>query len=649
MLERPQLGQFLLIELGSLEEAALGRITRFVPSGLLATAEGEDYVNTMQRRQQAVPEDLKQQRLKYRVQVKLLGAVRVVKEGGKDSVVYVPSQRRLPHLGAKVALPSSQVLAELCKLSKGDTDLGDYVLGEFVYSGAGVSDSNPVLRRMDPLLSVKFDIKNLVSRRSVVFARAGYGKSNLIKYLVAELYKSGQPKTEGGQNVGTLIFDADGEYFWPDRIKHRPGLCDVPHLREHIVAFTNRQPSNPYYGSWKAGEVRLDIRDLPPRDVVGISVSSERQEQQNVLKLKSLTDSSWRQLVDLIHTQHLQASDNDIGRLMGYQPAQIQNSAAEIAAARSNMNNIVRLLHDPASQLLSGTLQALTEGHIVVIDISLLSSTAGNTIAGLILRRIFSHNQENFTGGQAPIPVVAVIEEAQSVLGRNLEESSPFVEWVKEGRKYDLGAILVTQQPGSLASELLSQADNWFSFHLLSQGDAGVLGKYNSHYSDDILAHLIGEPIPGNCFMWSAPHQPFVLPVRVRSFEELYNRNVKLDSTSPALDETPALKIQNDVSKRHDELANKLKDLLKGHNVKYVQLAPDSVGIVKGQLYYLIRDSKSPSDYETENQLMEPLLTIILGKGKVQQTLQNSREYFCASKEDWEKALGTNIRISSAQ
>jgi len=647
MLERPQLGQFLLIELGSPDEAALGRITRFVPSGLLATAEGEDYVNTMQRRQQAVPEDLKQQRLKYRVQVKLLGAVRVVKKEGKDTVAYVPSQRRLPHLGVKVAFPSSQVLAELCKLSRGETDLGDYVLGEFVYSGTPVPNENPVLRPMDPALSVKFDIINLVSRRSVVFARAGYGKSNLIKYLISELYKNGQPKTEGGQNVGTLIFDADGEYFWPDRVKHRPGLCDVPHLRDHILAFTNRQLPNPYYGSWKAGEVRLDIRDLPPRDVVGISVAPDRQEQQNVLKLKSFTDTNWRQLVDLIHTQHLQASDADIGRLMGYSPNQITNSVAEIAAARSNMNNIVRFLHDPASQLLSGTLQSLTKGHIVVIDISLLSSTAGNTIAGLILRRIFSHNQENFTGGQSPIPVVAVIEEAQSVLGRNLEESSPFVEWVKEGRKYDLGAILVTQQPGSLAPELLSQADNWFSFHLLSEGDAGVLGKYNSHYSDDILAHLIGEPIPGNCFMWSAPHQPFVLPVRVRSFEGLYKGNVKLDSISEAVPETPASRIHEEVSKRHGELANKVRDSLKSPKIKFIQIPQDGIGIYKGQLYHAIKEAKDLSDYETENQLMEPLLTMILGKGEVQQTSHNSREYFCASKEDWEKALGTSIRITA--
>ena len=76
MLERPQLGQFLLIERGSKDEASLGRITKFVPSGLLATAEGEDYINTMQSRQQDVPEDLKKQKLKYKVQIKLLGAVK---------------------------------------------------------------------------------------------------------------------------------------------------------------------------------------------------------------------------------------------------------------------------------------------------------------------------------------------------------------------------------------------------------------------------------------------------------------------------------------------------------------------------------------------------------------------------------------------
>jgi hypothetical protein len=641
MLDRPQLGQFLLIELGSPEEASLGRITRFIPAGLLTSAEGEDYINTMQRRNQDVPEDLKRSRLKYRVHIKLLGAVRVV--NGK--IRYVPSQRRLPHLGAKVALPSADVLKTLCQLSEGTTDLGDYVLGEFVYSGTKEASDDPVFRRLDPRLPVTFNIRNLVSRRSVVFARAGYGKSNLIKYLIAELYRE-PPKTEGGLPVGTLIFDADGEYFWPDVVKNppRPGLCDVPHLKDQIVLFTNRTPRNAYYGSWKVDAVKLDIRDLPAREVIGIAVAPHRQGDQNVLKLKALNSQNWRQMVDLIDSQGLQASDQAIGALMGYTPAQIANSGAEIGAARSNMAGVVRTLHDPNSRLLSGTLRALERGAIVIVDISLLSSGAGNMLAGLILRKIFSHNQENFTGGNTILPTIMVLEEAQSVLGRNLDDTSPFVEWVKEGRKYELGAILITQQPGSMAPELMSQADNWFCFHLLSEGDASTLGRYNSHYSDDVLAHLIGEPIQGNCYMWSAPLQPFVLPVRVRSFEGLYRTNVRSSSGESAV-QTTAKEILEQTSGALRRLADTLVLKLRESNVKYVRFprgmpsGDDGIGVASGQLYYVITEMKTAADTTPVDELKIQLLNLLLGEGvlAVLRHPQTQKEYFCASMDHWEK------------
>jgi hypothetical protein len=652
MLDRPQLGQFLLVELGSPEEAALGRITRFVPSGLLATAEGEDYVNTMQRRNQGVPEDLKQQRLKYRVQIKLLGAVRKIGE----RVIYIPSQRRLPHLGARVALPSAEVLNELCKLSGGDTDLGDFVLGEFVFCGSENEIKDQVFRPIDPKLTVTFNVKNLVSRRSVVFARAGYGKSNLIKFLVSELYRQ-VPQTKSGRDVGTLIFDSDGEYFWPDTVDNRPAFCDVPHLRNKLVVFTNRPSPNPYYGNWKVGEVKLDIRDLPARDVIGIAVSADRQTQQNVLKLKGLTSSNWAQLVDLIQVQGLQATDADIGRLLGYSAAQITTSGVEIAAARSNMSGVVRALHDPNSRVLSGALEALRRGMVVVIDTSLLSSAAGNMLAGLILRRIFAHNQENFiAGAQYPIiPVIAVVEEAQSVLGRNLEEGSPYVEWVKEGRKYDLGAILITQQPGSLSAELMSQADNWFCFHLLSEGDASTLGKYNSHYSEDVLAHLIGEPIIGNCFMWCAPHQPFVLPVRVRDFGEAYRQYIQTDGGVSALPDIKAQEILRAVSGSMDRLKDGLIAALKGPKTKFVTIprtlpnGRDGVGVSAGQLYYLIKEMKTPADTQSEDQLRMPLMTLILGEGKLHIGKHpNGKEYYCAEIGEWARLLGKAPKLSDA-
>lgn len=83
-----------------------------------------------------------------------------------------------------------------------------------------------------------------------------------------------------------MIFDPEGEYFWPDH-KGRPGLCDVPDLREQIVVFTSRTNTSQYYNSFKAGEVKLDIRDLSAGDVISIAISADRQNQQNVLKLKT--------------------------------------------------------------------------------------------------------------------------------------------------------------------------------------------------------------------------------------------------------------------------------------------------------------------------------------------------------------------------
>ncbi len=645
MLDRPQLGQFLLVELGSQEEAALGRITRFVPSGLLATPEGEDYVNTMQRRQQEVPEDLKQQRLKYRVQVKLLGAVRTTSDG----IIYVPSQRRLPHLGARVALPSAEVLQELCKLSQGETELGVFVLGEFVFDGAEVDQKQPELRPLDPHLKVTFDINKLVSRRSVVFARAGYGKSNLVKFLISELYHE-QPMTANNRPVGTLIFDPDGEYFWPDKVADRPGLCDVPHLQQQILVFTNRPAPNVYYGSWKAGDVKLDIRNLTPRDVISIAISADRQSQQNVLKLKSVSSSNWRELVDLIHEKELQASDKEVGKLLGYSNGQISQSSAEISAARSNMFGVVRTLHDPNSQVLTGTLNALSQGKVVVIDISLLGSGPGNMLAGLLLRRIFSHNQEHFTGGEPIIPVIAIVEEAQSVLGRNLDDTSPFVEWVKEGRKYELGALLVTQQPGAMASELLSQADNWFCFHLLSEGDASILGRYNSHYSSDILAHLIAEPIAGNCYMWSAPHQPFVLPVRLRDFGELYRSNIRKDEQAENSVETGATEVAQSTSESMSSITEQVLEQLRQNRTSYYRI-PDDIegrdvlGVSDGQLYFILKESKSPEETRSENELKRPVMTILLGEGNFCVINHKGKPYYCASKECWKKLLGREPAI----
>jgi hypothetical protein len=169
-------------------------------------------------------------------------------------------------------------------------------------------------------------------------------------------------------------------------------------------------------------------------------------------------------------------------------------------------------------------LEALAAGKLCIVDVSQLRGGPSLILSGLILRKIFDHNQEEFTkAASKTIPTIAVVEEAQSVLNENSSASAPYIEWVKEGRKYDLGAVLITQQPGSIPTEILSQGDNWFLFHLLSASDLTNVHRANAHFSDDVLGSLLNEPITGQGVFWSGiSGMPFPISLRVLSFGRLY-------------------------------------------------------------------------------------------------------------------------------
>lgn len=519
----PMHGQFLLVQLETPDEAVLGRIASFSSDGKLSFGSGEEFNIRAVREGRAVPEDLREQYLKYRVNIRVLG---VLRNGSDGKSRFVASHRRLPHVGSAVALPSSDVLREISGHNEDGAELGHFALGEYVY--AANSDKLSVedwMQIKGPEVLVKFPIESLVSRRSFIFARAGFGKSNLNKLLFSKLYAE-TPTVEkrGGKQVpvGTVIFDPDGEYFWPDD-KGRPGLCDVPELQDKIVVFTDREGPSDFYQSFVADGIKLDIRRLNPSDVISIALSPERQDQQNVRKLRGLGQRRWEELVNLIEATGNQTLLHDVCRIMQLDP---DRQEAEALAARSNMTSIVRSVHDKTSQLMDKLLHALSKGKLCVIDVSRMREGQSLILSGLILRKIFDRNQEEFTARDPKtIPTIAVVEEAQSVLNERATAAEPYIAWVKEGRKYDLGALLITQQPGSIPGDILSQGDNWFIFHLLSSTDLTNVRKANAHFSEDLLSALLNEPIPGQGVYWSSVGgKPYPVAIRALSFEQMYRR-----------------------------------------------------------------------------------------------------------------------------
>ena len=483
----PLLGSFLVVEV-SKQRYLLGRITRFHPVGLMAGAEAEDYLARMTKAGRSVPEDLKEAKLRYNVNVKLLGGLTL---GGKGDPKYEPSMRQLPHLGARVGIPAEDALRLICSLGveagEKPAILGRLAFGNHVFDGDGQAN-----------MPVPFDVRRMVGRRTYVFAHAGYGKTNLVKLLVTKLY-------ETNPEVGFLIFDPEGEYAVTDK-KGRPGLADVPGLQNKVVLYTDRKLS-PKYQRFLAGDVHLNLGSLRPGNVVKNCVPPEKWEQVWANAVRGLQEHEWAGLVRLLESD-------------GYRADSAETTPPAIV---NNIVPVVKRLHDKPSRMLDGIFWHLERNHIVVVDISLMASVHGRWIASLILNEIFQRNQANFTAGAQGelLNVVTVVEEAQTVLSSDREKGETiFVEWAKEGRKYGLGSIFVTQQPGAIPSELVSQGDNFFVFHLLSTDDLASLQRANAHFSADVLGMILNEPIPGNAYVWSSPYQPFVLSVRVENFED---------------------------------------------------------------------------------------------------------------------------------
>src|SRR5262249_36944822 len=155
---------------------------------------------------------------------------------------------------------------------------------------------------------------------------------------------------------------------------------------------------------------------LRPGDVISIALQPEQQGQQNVQKLKGLNASKWTELVDLIYAARNEADLERVQELLSLRSGQ----AFEALAARANMTRVVRMLHDPSSQMLDMLLEALAAGQLCVVDVSQLRGSPSLVLSELILQRIFDRNQDEFTRAEPRTnPSIAVVEEAQSVLNSN--------------------------------------------------------------------------------------------------------------------------------------------------------------------------------------------------------------------------------------
>ena len=144
----------------------------------------------------------------------------------------------------------------------------------------------------------------------------------------------------------------------------------------------------------------------------------------------------------------------------------------------------------------------------MVIDLSLNDNIEANIISTIIVRKLFENNKLYFTEDKKEkvIDTVLCVEEAQNVLSEEFVKTNanPFVRIAKEGRKFGIGLIAITQRPSAISEEIRTQAENFFSFYMGNTDDIRALVKSNINYDGVIAKFIQLETIPGNLYMVSS-------------------------------------------------------------------------------------------------------------------------------------------------
>jgi len=112
---------------------------------------------------------------------------------------------------------------------------------------------------------------------------------------------------------------------------------------------------------------------------------------------------------------------------------------------------------------------------ITIMDLSGVPNSILNTIIGVLLRIIYDSLfwARNLSQGGRNRPLLLLMEEAHNYLN-NEGSALPVVQKiVKEGRKYGIGAMIVSQRPSEVNSTILSQCGTFFALRLANSTDRG--------------------------------------------------------------------------------------------------------------------------------------------------------------------------------
>lgn len=376
--------------------------------------------------------------------------------------------RIAPRPGRPVYLAEAELLAE--------------VLSPIKPEQTGAVNIGWLLTRPAGQVPVVMNANEFTSTHLAIIAGTGAGKSYLAGVIIEELLRPNNA-------AAVLVIDPHGEYQTLEQIAN---LKDYRRTDSAIDYKAEAKVMRP-------NEVRVRRNVLDDDDI--LYLLGDLSTPQQVIAREALASirrnrPKWV-MDDLLHA----VDEVDVAHLSRSGPTEEDHEeyrASKLALALKLRNTLGRagVFDDHRHTSLQ---ELLRPGRCAILQVGEMDRRSQQIVVATILRRAFEgrvetvrgtidHRDERFL----PFPIFVLIEEAHrfAPAGAEVATTNLLKEVLAEGRKFGVGVGLITQRPGKLDQDVLSQCMTQCIMRIVNPVDQNAIASAVESVGRDLLAEL---------------------------------------------------------------------------------------------------------------------------------------------------------------
>ncbi|HKV58984.1 MAG TPA: ATP-binding protein [Ktedonobacteraceae bacterium] len=372
---------------------------------------------------------------------------------------------------------------------------------------SGSATIGSLLTRPPSAVPVVLSVKDVVSTHLAIIASTGAGKSYLASVLVEELM---QPYNK----ACVLIIDPHGEYSTLEELPNFPQFSETSEGKRPTYSATVRV--------YKPEQVKVRISSLDMGDMRHL-LTEMTEKQQHLLsralrKLRSdKRGSPWgaHDLLNAIKAVAKQKGDEE-------SEGADDSSTVHALTWRIEQRFVDNFTFDDTQHL--DLPEIFKPGQCTVLPLNEIDERDQQVVVATLLRRLNKARVDTERGkvhaGESylPYPVFVLIEEAHHFApgGAEVVSTSILKQVLAEGRKFGIGVGLISQRPGKLDADVLSQCQTQCIMRIVNEIDQKSVAAAIEGVGRDLLDNLPALSKGQVIIAGAAVNTPVICRVRPR-------------------------------------------------------------------------------------------------------------------------------------